>query len=1393
MKYKPKLKLLALLTTIQSLLQRAMAQVPTDTGHHLFRDKVAVKARRIWRIPINEQGRELVRVDNTATGNLRYGTWQRANGQKSFPEVSQIYSWDKEDGTPVGNFNGPYYSMYKNDMGKYGWWRVTGTRGDDILNPYSIFNGGTNNRWARVRARIDSLTGECSHKMHYRAPYLIIPCYTQNSLHNTLTQPMVYDYYITIHDGDTSTAMPNADNDYWPISDQNYMNHTASDRGVDQNGHGIAGLSVNMNQRLHTTSIRWVRDPNLSGPNNQQTWWTLIWNGPYQGQLSQANRQPNGGAASLGAPAIQDANILYFRPFNDFAYLKTCRLPGHFGNLRVIEDIVQPDPQNTDGDQARLFFVWLQTNGGGTRHRISRCDISNDINLDPRIPPWGVSNVDCLANCVDVPVGNWGGTGIGSFSLGGLKYVPRNYNGGTANMDYIIGINQDATGGGAGNIFRCAINRDTSAISGCVSTASCPEQAGRNHFGYFSECRSAAGAAPCGIYYMGLNRALSGTATGNVADLMNRVYCADVIKFTGTQPLLYRRHFTGASAYDVSSTIQTGVDSVGTSLGINSYQEFYVYNSAEAQPTATNQMTTWTAKTGRLYDRERANSFYDYSVTGRVVRIQDANAAEGNYPMTGYLNQSYALPFRRRDWRGNALKVTPVGSQVNHSILHVNDVHMDNTEDWRFRDQFPMGAESLRVRRDFDNSGNHHLEVTDCWMGQHNIVTLNCSFTGARHPIGATEHIKRVWWNEESITTLTTESIPSGGTNATPQRERSRLYCYRKRDNTWSAHDFGQNTNNGALDTGVVEFIDVAEHEGDLFVAYKMWHHNFVTRPIHVARAPGMNVGPGSWTRTGMSSVPVYTYNPNGHPNGRGAFSDQRFFPLEDDSCVSGFNFVRDTSLKLRYLLDCNRVANSRDGADPANNQWGQTKWIGDHHVFDNPHVQSYNTVWNITLRPSETSNTDYLGDDYEYGCATSEYVFMFDTTTANGWTVAAVHIRDHSMRFFDLSTFDITGIQNMVCVGDYAVISATSNPVSTPSAIIILYGTMLEDARRRIHSIERYPGSITSLSPVVIDDKIWVRFVMNNRPYYRVAYLDGPIVVYNSTRTQWTNDQFISHTNGFNPANTTKTDVTFLWGNNIVNMTNITRTNFNSGTYNLDQISNITGHVYGANLNGVNANLGAIRQRVYFERDFSDVRRTRRVLDGIGTGTDPALTDNERRYTEMKVKGTRMCRLSADQGSTRFHYYNNPFNSLRNYRVGYECEHLDFSIDQNTTTINHDRMYWGTVCQETHFKEVRIFRLSQSGTANAYDGGGKIVHNDDIHRFSMDHISYQHHLLGFYNKNEGLLNLSIYNLHTGITAGDANHHNNIPGPVQSIIRQNGKLFFSSKIFQTKNFFKKKK
>jgi hypothetical protein len=247
----------------------------------------------------------------------------------------------------------------------------------------------------------------------------------------------------------------------------------------------------------------------------------------------------------------------------------------------------------------------------------------------------------------------------------------------------------------------------------------------------------------------------------------------------------------------------------------------------------------------------------------------------------------------------------------------------------------------------------------------------------------------------------------------------------------------------------------------------------------------------------------------------------------------------------------------------PGNNEWGHAKWIGDHWLFDNWNNQRYRTVWNVTLRNGEGSNTDFLGDDWEEGCATREHVFIFDReNNADGWVLAAVHMHHHSVRTFELTRWNINSVKNVYCVGDNVVAHLTwfrsAANADNGDAIAVLYGTNLGDARRRIHSMELFPQPITSVMPTKFDDKIWIRGVMNGRPFYRVAWMDGPIVRFNSTSDQLTQNTFIRTTNGAGRVVDTPALVGFIWANNEVNMTSIQRQLWGQSSWDLDAITDI-------------------------------------------------------------------------------------------------------------------------------------------------------------------------------------------------------------------------------------------
>jgi hypothetical protein len=219
------------------------------------------------------------------------------------------------------------------------------------------------------------------------------------------------------------------------------------------------------------------------------------------------------------------------------------------------------------------------------------------------------------------------------------------------------------------------------------------ERDNRNAFGYFSDCRD---SSSCGVYYMGT---VNEFGTKN---LMNRVYCVDIINFNNSEdPIMYRRHLTAVHAFDVDSYIQATIQSETSSQSIRSYQEIVIFPNSmiTANPIdpVTNWISTWVhtsgANSAQLWNRnpEPGPDFADTSsgpvdIIGRVTQAHLPNQIVDNYDMLGYFNHTYALPLRRHHWKVNAPRIELIGSQVNQSYLLLGDVHMENTEDWVLHD-----------------------------------------------------------------------------------------------------------------------------------------------------------------------------------------------------------------------------------------------------------------------------------------------------------------------------------------------------------------------------------------------------------------------------------------------------------------------------------------------------------------------------------------------------------------------------------------------------------------------------------------------------------------------------------------------------------------------------------
>ena len=164
----------------------------------------------------------------------------------------------------------------------------------------------------------------------------------------------------------------------------------------------------------------------------------------------------------------------------------------------------------------------------------------------------------------------------------------------------------------------------------------------------------------------------------NTKNLMNRVYCVDMINFNGNEdPLLYRRHFTAVHAFDVSGFVQSTIESESNSMSIRSYQEIMMHpdvmisGTAGIDPaSATNWFVQWTNLNGvnsaKLWNRNpegQDNRIFDNTnsgdidIIGKVTQAHLPNQIVDNYEMLGYFNHTYALPFRRHHWKINAPKI----------------------------------------------------------------------------------------------------------------------------------------------------------------------------------------------------------------------------------------------------------------------------------------------------------------------------------------------------------------------------------------------------------------------------------------------------------------------------------------------------------------------------------------------------------------------------------------------------------------------------------------------------------------------------------------------------------------------------------------------------------------
>lgn len=399
---------------------------------------------------------------------------------------------------------------------------------------------------------------------------------------------------------------------------------------------GNGPLSVDFNHRVHTTSIYAQRNTDagelLTNNGGGYQYWTVTWNGPYQGQMSDTARFPTntwGGAGKTDVPPSQvnSRTRFFMRPHDDMRFLKMCNVAPQISDISYLLDIVQPRPQAGGNVNRAVFITYMSTAGF---QRVARCTlieaagttgINHDFRQSMPYSAVGTNNMDqtCFTNPCTLLTLDYTATVAGSLVPtqtfnqiveGGIKIVPNNDE--TANHDHILMVDTNPPAAGTshhtGNIIRCRIEFATGNIenNSCRTDPICPERNNRNAFGYFSDCRD---TSSCGIYYMGT------VPEFNTKNLMNRVYCVDMIHFNQNEdPLMYRRHFTAVHAFDVSGYVQSTIESESNSMSIRSYQEIMMYpdamigGSGGIDPTsATNWFVQWTntngANTARLWDR----------------------------------------------------------------------------------------------------------------------------------------------------------------------------------------------------------------------------------------------------------------------------------------------------------------------------------------------------------------------------------------------------------------------------------------------------------------------------------------------------------------------------------------------------------------------------------------------------------------------------------------------------------------------------------------------------------------------------------------------------------------------------------------------------------------------
>ncbi len=1082
-------------------------------GNLTWYDTMAINHRKHSQLPYNLPGYEAPYLSHY----LHPNSIRPLAARRVFETVSQVYSW--RQGTRADYTKAR--TLVIDGKGKFGIFKHSG---GELQHSFQSWDNTTS------LAREEHLTGICwPHEKHYSEDgYLLILCYNQKVTHNTLTQPMVYDYYVKLSD---TTAV---------FSGQNFMNGTDSSNDNDP--------MVDFNHRLHANSYI-----EKSGTNN--VYWSMVWNGPNIGHLD-----PISSDVKAYNPTFK--GDIFFRPHNDFNYLKRASINGGMkADLKMIIDVVQP---TSSSPQKFLFITYVSSSN---TIKLGRCDVDNVRLKDNTIPQRFVQKPDGLTSCESF------NTGALSIARGSIKYIPNSID---PSKDIIIGVDMS---GDAPTITRC--NWDRTLAAGTDHTSSCIKSPVCSYpgieekptpktlqFAYFSDCRTTDHS--CGIYY-------TLTKTQSLTDLSNTIQCVDMLQFNGN-PVKYSRYFPESTkwAFDIDDTVQYVNEQELTSIGMDSIQEQYI-NPKEIYEGSgiwadfiSTRTTNIEPKTYELSFRSRQTisppTDIDDKINFVVKLLHDFNDVREITEATGYSNHYFRLPVRRDNWVGNAISCDNNldTNAYTRYTLHLNDYRFNFTDGLTSYDAIPMGEYGVRITyKEVDNL--NRLDALKCTEFHNSTLTGVCTrlasidmkskawyeaaYGTTTIPFYRQENIKQAWNFQNFLVVYAYDS----GNNIEQNTDWGLFYIFSKQRVSWQVFNASDiNDPNFALENieslrynATLHYYDATEYGGDIYIATKYWNKDkYGYNPVFIHRVIGGNTNDENVVDQRRIPDSNFKNVVKGHPTGEGPQSIYRYFPLENDNCVTGVNFVHDNALKVRILIDCK-------GTD-----YPQKKYLVDWSVFNDKD----------NLLDIKNSYYAFNSDKFYNGCSTGKYTFWisYGETGQDGY-IFAYDITTKSKIYFNLPAFGVVTVEEIMCVEDYVVVRATG--AGDTGMLLFLYATKIEDASRRIHSKETFTNKIQGITATIFQDRVYVRMVLNDKIFFRVAYMDGPSIIVRSN----SNDKLtVTHIcgNGITPSLTKSWNIKLSTADNSVSFGGYNAKAAALGTYNIyDLFNDIKGHTYEFNV----------------------------------------------------------------------------------------------------------------------------------------------------------------------------------------------------------------------------------